>query len=333
MENKLVSVVVPVYNAQKTIKRCLMSILNSTYKQLEIIVIDDASIDESFKICQTLSQKFSNIKLFHNEKNKGVSLSRNIGIKNSHGFYIMFVDSDDWLETCHIELLVYEMSRYHNQILPITGYINDDRHFNGLLTEKMFGTDSRVYFIQNDILELYDQTLLQPLWNKIFLNEIIKKNHLVFNEKISIGEDTQFILEYLLYAHFQKFSAINQCSYHYMRDQNDSLMYNVGYEKIDYLVNNLFLLYQLTSLSDKQKKIEIKKRKEKLIENQAYLIFHNAKMSLREKKRLILNLDNGKNLYKQNKKIYYKERIIILLRKIWKRKLVLLFLFIMFHYI
>lgn len=70
-----------------------------------------------------------------------------------------------------------------------------------------------------------------------------------------------------------------------------------------------------------------------MIENQAYLIFHNAKMSLREKKRLILNLDNGKNLYKQNKKIYYKERIIILLRKIWKRKLVLLFLFIMFHYI
>ena len=89
------SIIIPIYNTEKYLEKCLNSIINNN--NIEIILIDDASIDNSYEICLEYSKKYDNIKVFHNEKNKGVSYCRNLGILNSKGEYLIFIDSDDTL--------------------------------------------------------------------------------------------------------------------------------------------------------------------------------------------------------------------------------------------
>lgn len=319
MNEKLVSIVVPVYNSEKTIERCLKSILQNTYKNIEIIIVDDFSSDNSYLICKKLSHQFHNIKIYQNDKNKGVSYTRNIGLSHCRGVYVLFVDSDDWIEKKHISVLVDGIEK-NNNALVITGYVNDDSRFNKLITYKTFKNCSAIYLLSKCIVELYDQTLLQQLWNKIFINQILIDNKVEFDESLSIGEDTRFILNYLHVSQINKIYFINKCYYHYMRDQENSLMFRVGYEKIENLIVNIKLLFKLTSLSPQRQMEEVNQRKEKLINNQAYLIFHNHSMSFKEKKHLILCLDNGKKLFRENLNLYYKERIAILLGNIWRKK-------------
>ena len=111
----MISVVVPIYNSGKYLKRCLDSIVNQSYKDIEIILVDDCSSDDSRKICFEYLKKDFRIKLITNEINKGVAYCRNIGIKMATGKYISFVDSDDYVEIDYLEYLYslidgYDMS-------------------------------------------------------------------------------------------------------------------------------------------------------------------------------------------------------------------------------
>jgi len=163
---------------------------------------------------------------------------------------------------------------------------------------------------------IYDQTLLQQLWNKVFLADVIKTNNIRFDESISIGEDFRFILDYIKYANLDKVVFIKRTLYHYMRDQEGSLMFHVGYESVDEQVINLEKLYKLEGLQPDSIKSKLKKDKEHLIQQNAYLIMHNAGMKMNEKKRLILALDSeqGNSLFKQNKYLYFKEKIANLIK-------------------
>ena len=102
--NELISVIVPIYNVEKYLERCLDSIIKQTYKNLDIILVDDGSIDNSTKICDEYVKKDSRIKVIHKE-NGGLSDARNVGIDNSDGKYICFIDSDDYIELDMIENL------------------------------------------------------------------------------------------------------------------------------------------------------------------------------------------------------------------------------------
>ena len=95
---KTISVIVPVYNVEKYLERCINSIINQTYKKLEIILIDDASSDDSWKVCEQIARKDKRIKIYRNEKNLGTSKTRSIGIQKSTGELIGFVDSDDTID-------------------------------------------------------------------------------------------------------------------------------------------------------------------------------------------------------------------------------------------
>ena len=99
--NDLISVIVPVYNVKNYLEKCLDSIINQTYKNLEIILINDGSTDESLDICYMYEKKDNRIKVFNN-RNKGLSYSRNFGVKNSNDKYVMFVDSDDFISNSNI---------------------------------------------------------------------------------------------------------------------------------------------------------------------------------------------------------------------------------------
>ena len=123
MKNDLISIIVPVYNVEKYLEKCINSILNQTYKNIEIILIDDGSTDNSGKICDDFSLRFKNIFAFH-KINGGSSSARNYGIKKANGNYIMFVDSDDWIDNDMVEFL-YNNLKENNCDISISGrYIN-----------------------------------------------------------------------------------------------------------------------------------------------------------------------------------------------------------------
>lgn len=178
--------------------------------------------------------------------------------------------------------------------------------------------DIQVKELQGELKALYDHRLLQQLWNKVFLLSEIRKANLCFDERISIGEDLRFILGYLQAARPERAALINRPLYHYMRDQAGSLMFRVGYESVEEPLKNLRMLYALMGMAPDEIEAAIETDRRRQIELYAYLIFHNAGMSMKEKKRLILALDEkmGRKLYRENRSVYVKEQLSVFLKKL-----------------
>ena len=118
----LVSIIVPVYNVEKYLRKCLDSIVNQTYKNIEVICVDDGSPDNSIDILREYRAKDDRVTIIR-QKNKGLSGARNTGIKNATGKYIMFIDSDDWVELNMVELMTKKMDN-KNLELAVCGTIN-----------------------------------------------------------------------------------------------------------------------------------------------------------------------------------------------------------------
>lgn len=136
MKNDLVSIIVPVYNVEKYLKKCVDSIINQTYKNLEIVLVDDGSTDNSGKICDEYAKKDSRIKVIH-KQNGGLSDARNVGIDNSKGKYITFIDSDDTIENDYVEYL-YSLLKKYKTNLSICNYnvISKDKIIPYIMEEK-----------------------------------------------------------------------------------------------------------------------------------------------------------------------------------------------------
>ena len=118
---ELISVVVPVYNVEKYLERCVDSIIKQTYKNLDIILVDDGSQDNSGKICDKYKEKYNNIQVIH-QKNQGLSIARNNGLAIAEGNYITFIDSDDWIKKDMIESLFNAMHKYKADIASVAVY-------------------------------------------------------------------------------------------------------------------------------------------------------------------------------------------------------------------
>lgn len=312
------SIVVPVYNAENTIERCVESIIANNVDDIEIILVDDCSKDNSLLKCKSLAQKYGCVEVIHNETNKGVSYTRNMGIYAAKGKYTLFVDSDDWIDPSYCGTFDKFISEYPDSFM-ICGYVNHDEKQNGRTDIVIWDNigDYKITDIKTELETIYNSNLLQQLWNKLFITEIIQQNKLKFDESISVGEDFRFILEYIRVSKINNLVLINKPLYHYMRDQDGSLMFKIGLESVEEPIKNLKSLYRLIGYSEKEIEEKITKDREKQVSLYAYLILHNAGMSMKEKKRLVYNLDSeqGKYLFKKNKKIYLKERIAKLLHK------------------
>ncbi len=312
------SVVVPVYNAENTIERCVESIISNDINDMEIILIDDCSKDNSLNVCKNLAEKYSVVRVLHNEVNKGVSYTRNAGIYAAKGKYTMFVDSDDWVDDSYYAEFERFLDEYQNSLM-ICGYVNHDEKQNG--RTDIVGWDDfdnyKVTSLKAEIEKIYKDNLLQQLWNKLFITDIIQKNNIRFDESISIGEDLRFILEYIKVSDLDTLVLINKPLYHYMRDQDGSLMYRVGMESVEEPLKNLRSLYEIIGIDNVEIENRLLQDREKQINLYAYLIIHNAGMSLKQRKKLVYNLDpvRGKFLYKKNREILIKEKLSKLLYK------------------
>lgn len=189
--NKLISIIIPAYNAEKTIERCIISIKNQDYDNIEIIVIDDGSTDSTKNILENLKKEIKNLKVYI-KKNEGVSIARNLGIEKSNGEFIIFVDSDDYINANMCSTLVKNMN--DNVDMVICGFKeikNKEFICNEIPDDRLLDK----YFKISDIFnEIYYSKLLNQPWNKIFRKDKIVKK---FNEKKVNGEDIEFVLEYL----------------------------------------------------------------------------------------------------------------------------------------
>lgn len=185
----LISIIIPVYNAEKYINRCIKSIVNQSYQELEIIVVNDGSTDNSLSICETLAMQDNRIKVISQE-NGGVSKARNTGLRLVKGEYVMFLDSDDYMlpDMCKTMLDVLHSKQADCVICGI------QEPEGGLWCPQRNIDYSTLEDFKRDFVYHLNTELLSPCWNKIFKRQLIIN---LFNEEISFGEDLIFDLEYL----------------------------------------------------------------------------------------------------------------------------------------
>lgn len=185
----LISIIIPVYNAEKYINRCIKSIVNQSYQNLEIIIVNDGSTDDSLSICETLATQDNRIKVI-SQDNGGVSKARNTGIRLAKGEYVMFLDSDDYIlpDMCKTMLDVLHSKQADCVICGI-----QEPEGSLWCPQKNIDYSTLADFKREFIYQLNTE-LLSPCWNKIFKRQLITN---MFNEDISFGEDLIFDLKYL----------------------------------------------------------------------------------------------------------------------------------------
>ena len=237
--NPLISIIVPVYNAEKYLAQCLDSVVNQTYQELEIICINDGSKDNSIAILNQYRNKDSRIVIF-DKSNEGVSATRNYGLKKSMGEYIMFVDADDWIDTETCEKAVSAMA-FNDADIVMWTYVSE--HGATRAKKVIFPTDIILegQEVKNKLHRRYigilDEELahpeqadsLCPVWGKLYRRSLIERSCASFIELDKIGtyEDGMFNLEVFYYA--DRVVYLNQSLYHYRRENDFSV--TSGYRK------------------------------------------------------------------------------------------------------
>ena len=215
------SIIIPVYNGEKYLKRCVISVIEQQYKDFEIIIINDGSLDKTKKICDELELSDDRIKCIHNS-NQGVSISRNIGIKNSKGEFITFIDADDYIKDgIYIDLLATIKEKNLDMIfcsytMNYGNYEEDDVFSwdDKLLLGKEIVKNISCNMLSNiDINGEYSKVIMGSVCRSIFKRNIIENNKLSFNEKLRFSEDLVFILEYLNFCN--RVYTTNKCYYVY----------------------------------------------------------------------------------------------------------------------
>lgn len=273
-KQKKVSIIIPVYNRESTIERCLDSILTQTYKNLEVIIINDGSTDRSGEIINAYALKDSRI-LAITKENSGVSDSRNFGLKAAHGDYIQFADSDDWLPERATELLVEALEKNRSDMV-IADYcrVRGRQLYQSGAIENA-GTLTRAEFAQV-MMEKASDFYYGVVWNKLYRRKIIKKYKLQFSEELQWCEDFLFNLEYLKYT--AKVEVIKEPVYYYVKTKGSlvstqttpgniirtKLMlydyYKKLYESLDLYEDNKLRIQMFLIQSARDKKQKVKKK-------------------------------------------------------------------------
>ncbi len=217
------SVIVPVYNVEKYLPRCLDSLINQTLNEIEIICVNDGSTDKSLKVLERYAKNDSRI-IIVNQKNKGMGFARNVGIDRARGKYIAFVDPDDWVEIDAYEQLYNECEKKNAQVLlfdyNIVSNKNKLNYSEAELFKEKFGYDlvATPYFTKEDIKNfLFDVPVGV---NKIYLREFFNKYNIKFPEGY-ILEDSLF--SFIVYYYAEKIHYINKSFYNYYQRSNSSV--------------------------------------------------------------------------------------------------------------
>lgn len=204
---EFISIIVPVYNAERTLGECVDSILSQTYPHFELLLVDDGSKDESGAICDAYAEKDSRVQVFH-KSNGGVSSARNLGIDNIRGGYLTFVDSDDYVDSNY--LLHFVEALNGNMDLVVGGY----QSFGGSRFEWHYEAECYEYGELSDCFgkHIAEMPFTAP-WSKLYRTYIIQEHHIRFDTRMKCAEDACFNKEYL--CHVRGIALIPYSEYFY----------------------------------------------------------------------------------------------------------------------
>lgn len=224
VEKPLVSVIVPVYNAEKYIRRCIDSIRNQTYEEIEIILVNDGSIDSSKRICEKYCEIDNRITLY-NQKNSGPSAARNYGLEKAGGKFIQFVDSDDFIEPDITERLTKEMMNSKSSLVISSYKILREENEEVIIKDIKkisYKNMGRSEFFEK-FFSFQSSGFINSLWNKLYDKDLIDKHKIKLNEDWDIGEDLAFNLDYFRFI--VKVGFVSEPLYNYcIEKESDSLM-------------------------------------------------------------------------------------------------------------
>jgi len=232
-----ISIIIPVYNTEKTLDNCLKSVLKQTYDKLEIICVDDGSNDNSLEICKKYEQMDERI-IVLSKKNGGPASARNMGLKEATGEFVTFIDSDDWIEnntyeklvkliSDDVDMLVYGFSKDTDLVVePMQniGYIGDEIYSREKLIEYAFCREKYRRFAAY-------------VWNKLFRRSILLKYNICFDEELRRGEDVLFFSVFVSKA--GKTIYLDECLYHYIQ-RNTSLTHVKNASNFEKLADILY---------------------------------------------------------------------------------------------
>lgn len=299
----LVSIIVPIYQSEEYIDRCVRSILNQNYSKLEVILINDGSTDKSWDKCQYYAHKYDNIQAY-SQQNRGASFSRNRGIKLSHGKYAFFMDADDEMVDNCISKAVNAME-LGNEFVFFDYYIgakNDNKYYVKNNVVESLDKDSAISKMLN--VQTSGDSINGYLWNKFFDLSIIKQNDIEFDNNAEMWEDLLFCIQYLKCVN--SIVHINERLYIYKESNEKSVSralsaeaaltwigagekirkiisenFNEQYDVFCAQLINVYMTYVIVSIKQKKK-----------IENYKNIIdlLENNREKLRKKYKAILDL-------------------------------------------
>ena len=223
MNNEIVSVIIPVFQVEKYLSRCVESVLKQTYKEIEIILLDDGSSDNSLSICKDLAEEDTRIRVFHHD-NIGVAATRNKGLDYATGQYIYFLDSDDWIDQNTLFAMVSSLKNSCAD-LCICGFFDcmenecDKEHHI-----EAEGYINRTIFLKNYFWRLYEESIIFNIGTKLYRRSIIEENGLRFHTDMNVYEDIRFCLEYMDKA--KGYFICNNSYYYYFHGNINSITHS-----------------------------------------------------------------------------------------------------------
>lgn len=302
MENKpIISIIVPVYNVEQYLDRCVESILNQTFKDFELILVDDGSPDDCPAICDEWAEKDSRIKVIH-KPNGGVSSARNAGLDLTSGEYVGFCDPDDKINERMYELM-YQSVLDNEADCCICSYKSFKS--NKELENSSFDKDNKLVLNDNEIIDYFlgkGKSFLGSIWNKLIHRDIVE--NLRFNETMAFGEDYCFALQTLLNC--SRVTMLENCELYYYFIRENSAMKKLNSEKYYKLFVEKQRIFELclSKYSDKETK--------KIIQNAQIRALVATFLNADEKTIVLVKVtakSNLKNVLK-SKEISWKEKLL-----------------------
>ena len=317
-----VSIIVPIYNSEETLIKCLDSILKQKDTNFEVILINDGSSDESLNICRHYSNNYENI-IIIDKKNEGSSVARNKGIDRASGRYIMFVDSDDWIEDTMLKDK-YELAIKYNADMIISGikidYMKKNEIVKTIVNNYKFSFWKNIDEISSNIINIFESALINSSCNKLYKSSILKENYIYF-PRTEVGEDTLFNLSVL--KKINNLLITDKSYYHYNKfDNKETLTGKIideSYNKYVYIHEEMLRLFEKwDKLND-----EIVKYINRTMISQylavTYKIMRSKEIPYNEKKKM---LDSGykneiiQNTFKNvNANTWFEAKFRLLIRK------------------
>lgn len=312
-----VSIVVPVYNTdEKYFKKCIESLIEQTERKIEIIIVDDGSKKEVAQVCDNFSKIDERICVIHKE-NEGVSVARNTGMTKASGEWLLFVDSDDWLEKDAVEKIL----KYADGLDVVISKHFEDNEKQGVDTKNsVIIEENQEEMINSLFLDLPKEKMLGAIWGKLYNRRLLIDNKIYFEKGLKMGEDFLFNFEVLLKS--KKIGYISDFLYHYRKENNGEAVTQKFDEKMFEKYDLLFQAFErnfksiITEIYEKQYEVFVIRQLDYLCRIHIYNANNNE-----------TNFEKKNKLKEIVKKNYYKEAISkVNIKLLSKRKKVLVIL-------